>query len=226
VSTDNLAPGFIARSFVRGADYGEVLRHQVWLGSFDGPAMDRVLVPGLGPTAAGDDPLADVAAYAADTPHRDGTDRLLDFYARFYLADGVLVKVDRATMRVALEARAPFLDHDLVRFVTGLPSAWKLRGGTTKWLLRKAYRGILPPAILRRPKKGFGIPLAAWLKGPLQPLMADLLSAERLAAGGLFRPDEVQRLIHEHQAGADDHHKPLWTLMVWQMWQARTGATL
>ena len=225
VSTANFNPGFVARAFVRGADLPGVLRHQVWLGSFPPAALDRLLVPGLRPSDAGDHPLDDLAAWQAAGTHRDRWDRLSDFYARYYLADDVLTKVDRATMGVALEARAPFLDHHLVRWAASLPLSAKLRGCTTKWALRKAYTGVLPPRILRRPKKGFGVPLAAWLDGPLRPLVDRLLDPDLLRRQGLFEPDEVRLLVAGHRAGIDDHHKPLWTLLAWQLWAERTGVS-
>jgi len=226
VSTANFSAGLLARSFVRGADLPGLRRHQVWLGSFDPPGLERLLVSGLRPSDAGDDVMADLDAWQEAHPQHRREGRLGAFYARFYLADDVLTKVDRATMAVALEARAPFLDHHLVSWAARLPWSDKLRGRTTKWALRRAYAGVLPDAILRRPKKGFGIPLAAWLDGPLRPLVERLLDPGRLRREGLFRAEEVRRLVGEHRARRHDHHKPLWTLLAWQLWRERVGAVL
>ena len=226
VSTANFNPGFVARAFVRGADLPDVRRHQVWLGSFPPVGQERLLAPALRPSVSGDDPLDDLADWTAARTHRNHWDRLGDYYARYYLADDVLTKVDRATMAVALEARSPFLDHELVRWAVSLPQSARVRGRATKWILRRAYEGALPRSILRRPKKGFGIPMAAWLRGPLRSLVDRVLAPDRLRRQGLFEPKAVHCLVSEHEAGTDDHHKPLWTLIAWQLWAERIGAEL
>lgn len=107
---------------------------------------------------------------------RDDADALAGLYARFYLGDGVLQKVDRASMLHALEVRAPLLDPDVVALARTLPTHLKLRGRTTKYLLRRWAADKLPKAIVARPKKGFGVPMAAWLRGPLRRWMTDLLA--------------------------------------------------
>jgi asparagine synthase (glutamine-hydrolysing) len=99
-----------------------------------------------------------------------------------------------------------------------MPPSFKLGRKATKRLLKRAVQGRLPAPILARPKKGFGIPVASWLRGPLSPLMADLLGRDRLTRQGLFNPDEVERRVAEHQSGERDHRKPLWTLLMFQLW--------
>jgi asparagine synthase (glutamine-hydrolysing) len=136
----------------------------------------------------------------------------------FYMAEDILTKVDRASMAVSLETRAPFLDPRIGEFAASLPLEYKLRGNKGKYILKKAVEGLLPHSILTRSKKGFGIPVAAWLNGRLNPLMHDLLSPDRLKAQGLFEPHYVQTLIAEHEKGVASHHKQLWTLLVFQLW--------
>jgi asparagine synthase (glutamine-hydrolysing) len=121
-------------------------------------------------------------------------------------------------MACGLEVRAPFLDTELVDFVQSLPPSFKLGRNQTKRLLKRAAASRLPASILARPKKGFGIPVANWLRGPLGPLMNQLLGRERLERQGIFHPDHVARLIAEHQSGQQDHRKPLWTLLIFQLW--------
>jgi asparagine synthase (glutamine-hydrolysing) len=99
-----------------------------------------------------------------------------------------------------------------------LPSNYKYGRGQTKRLLKRAASGRLPASILDRPKKGFAIPVARWLRGELSPLLDQMLSPSRLERQGLFRPDEVARRIAEHKAGIRDHRKPLWTLLIFQLW--------
>jgi asparagine synthase (glutamine-hydrolysing) len=136
----------------------------------------------------------------------------------YYMAEDILTKVDRAAMAVSLETRAPFLDPRVAQFAAALPLEYKLKGSNGKYILKKAVEDLLPQTILDRPKKGFGIPIAEWLKGRLNSLMHDLLSPERLRDQGLFEPEYVQTLIREHETGRASHHKQLWTLIVFQLW--------
>ncbi len=147
--------------------------------------------------------------------------RSLRLYQETYLPEDILTKVNRASMACGLEVRAPFLDAELVNAIQQLPSCYKYGRGQTKRLLKKAASLRLPASILERPKKGFGIPVARWLRGPLAPLMKSLLAPDRLRRQGLFRPDEVARRIGEHLAGTRDHRKPLWTLLMFQLWHDR-----
>jgi asparagine synthase (glutamine-hydrolysing) len=140
------------------------------------------------------------------------------FYARGYLGDGVLTKVDRATMAVGLEARAPLLDTRVVEFACRLDPGLRMRGLTTKYLLKRAMRGLLPDAILDRKKQGFAMPIGAWLRDELRPLLEDTLSERRLAATGLLAPKPIRRLVDEHVRGRADHRKPLWTLLAFMLW--------
>jgi asparagine synthase (glutamine-hydrolysing) len=136
----------------------------------------------------------------------------------YYMAEDILSKVDRASMAVSLETRAPFLDPRIGEFAASLPLDYKLRGNKGKYILKRAVESLLPRSILTRSKKGFGIPVAAWLNGRLNNLMHDLLSPERLADQGLFESNYVQLLITEHEKGIASHHKQLWTLLVFQLW--------
>jgi asparagine synthase (glutamine-hydrolysing) len=97
----------------------------------------------------------------------------------------------------------------------------KLHGFTTKYILKRALAGVLPPEILARPKKGFGIPLGHWFRGALRPLMRDVLGADAIRRGGLFRPETVQRLLAEHESQQRDHRKKLYTLLAFQLWARR-----
>src|SRR5437899_2275961 len=121
-------------------------------------------------------------------------------------------------MAVSLETRAPFLDPRIGQFAASLPLDYKLRGSKGKYILKKSVEGLLPKTILARSKKGFGIPVAAWLKDRLNPLMHDLLATKRLKDQGFFEPAHVQTLMDQHEKGIASHHKQLWTLLVFQLW--------
>lgn len=157
----------------------------------------------------------------ADSTGADPTDAAMDVDTRLYLPDDLLVKMDRATMGNGLEARSPFLDHRLVEYATRIPSGEKVGWGQTKRILKHALRGILPDAILHRPKMGFGVPLAAWLRGPLRAVTADLLSSRRVTERGWFHPEKVCRMLAEHQAGSADHATPIWYLLMLELWHQR-----
>jgi asparagine synthase (glutamine-hydrolysing) len=136
----------------------------------------------------------------------------------FYMAEDILTKVDRASMAVSLEVRAPFLDPRVAQFAAQIPLEFKLKGSRGKHILKKAVEPFLPKNILQRPKKGFGIPIAEWLKHRLNPLMHELLEPTRLKNQGLFNEKFVQKLIFEHETNTASHHKQLWTLLVFQLW--------
>jgi len=124
-------------------------------------------------------------------------------------------------MACSLEVRAPFLDYEFVEFVMGLPSIWKLRGLTSKYILKKAMRNFLPHGIIHRKKKGFGVPIAKWVKGPLKDFFEDLLLPDRIKREGFLNPEYVSSLFQEHLLNKKDNRKQLWTLLVWELWVER-----
>ncbi|NIM92797.1 MAG: asparagine synthase (glutamine-hydrolyzing) [Anaerolineales bacterium] len=135
-----------------------------------------------------------------------------------YLPDDILTKVDRMTMAVSLEARAPLLDHRIVEFALNLPPSMKLRGLKTKMILRQAMSDYLPKAVLDKPKQGFSIPLKHWLRGPLKSLMTDLLSVDSIRRRGYFEPRCVINWISEHLDGRVNNSHRLWALIVFELW--------
>lgn len=144
--------------------------------------------------------------------------RAFHVYARQFMLDDILVKVDRCSMLHSLEVRAPFLGREVAEFVARLPLNCKLRGFKRKFLLKKAFARLLPPKILKRNKRGFQIPVSQWLRGKLKPMLMDLLAANRLRVQGIFSPEAVMALVDAHLSGREDLRKPLWTLLVFQLW--------
>jgi asparagine synthase (glutamine-hydrolysing) len=163
----------------------------------------------------------EITSYERGFPLKDKTTLLQYLDLKLYLQDDILVKVDRASMACSLEVRAPFLDHELVEFVMNLPSSLKLRPFTTKYMLKKATKKFLPKEIIQRGKKGFGVPIAKWVKGPLRELFGDLLAHNRIKKEGFFNPDYVTALFHDHLSNKRDNRKQLWTLLVWELWMNR-----
>lgn len=220
VSHKNLSFDYKAKRFVRAAELDPVERHHSWFGSFALDEQDNLLTRDVRETANADIYASARLAYE-NNPIHDDLARMQYLDVNFYLAEDILTKVDRSAMQVSLETRAPFLDPRIANFAFSLPMKYKLRGANGKVILKKAVEPMLPKAILDRPKKGFGIPIAAWLRGRLRYLLHDLLSPERLKEQGIFEPEYVDRLISEHEQGIASHHKELWTLLVFQLWSRK-----
>ncbi len=213
----NFSLDFKLKQFLRGAGVPLPLAHQRWLGSFSGAELTDLLVE---PPAV-DVEAEHLARAARLAPGADPLTRSLLLYQDTYLPEDILFKVDRASMACGLEVRAPFLDASLVDWVSALPASYKYGRGQTKRLLKRAVAGRLPGSVAGRPKKGFGMPVASWLRGPLGRLLDEQLGPDRLRAQGLFRADEVVRRVREHREGVRDHRKPLWTLLMFQLWHDR-----
>ncbi|MDX6696192.1 MAG: asparagine synthase (glutamine-hydrolyzing) [Blastocatellia bacterium] len=217
VKTKNLSFDFKARRFVAGAEFDEVARHHIWFGSFTPDEQEALLMPDAKRASDGDI-YASARRLVAEGDADNTVERMQDLDTQLYLAEDILTKVDRASMAVSLEVRAPFLDPRVAEFAASLPANYKLRGSTTKYILKKASAPLLPSFVTRRGKKGFGVPVAEWLKGRLRPLARDLLSPERIRKAGLFDADYVLRLQDEHERGQANHRKLLWTLLMFELW--------
>lgn len=146
--------------------------------------------------------------------------RVMDVDVNTYLPNDLLVKMDIATMANSLEARPPFLDQYLMEWAAGLPVRLKVRAGTTKYLLKKAVRGWLPSGLVTRPKMGFGVPLATWLRTELRESSWDVLTDHTARSRGLFRPAAVRELLLQHGNGRD-HANRIWALVQFELWCRR-----
>jgi asparagine synthase (glutamine-hydrolysing) len=214
VSHANLSLDFKLKKFIDGADRDALVQNEQWLGTFRGDELAGVLAS----FDAGAQQRLLAMFHAAAEGVADPLERVLRADRRFYLQDGVLVKVDRASMASSLEVRVPMLDHEVVRFANGLPGDRKLRGGRSKWLLREWAREHFPPSISERPKKGFGAPLGQWFRGPLRELVRDTLAPAAVARDGFFEPRVVERLVAEHERGSRDHRKRIFNLLTFTLW--------
>ena len=138
-----------------------------------------------------------------------------------YLPNDLLVKVDIATMAVSLEARSPFLDHHVIEFAASLPERLKLRRLTTKYLLKKVLRRLLPAENLDRRKMGFGVPIGHWFRGKMQPFLREVVLSDKALRRGFFKPEVVKQLVEQHTRSERDYSHQLWTLLMLELWFLR-----
>jgi asparagine synthase (glutamine-hydrolysing) len=149
----------------------------------------------------------------------DILDKLLYADTKTYLHE-LLMKQDQMSMAASIESRVPFLDHKLVEFTARMPREMKLRGGTTKWILREAMKGILPDKILTRPKMGFPVPVGRWFRREFRNIIDEYVLSERVKSRDIFDAQFVRRLVAEHNAG-ENHDERLWSLVNFEIWQRR-----
>lgn len=194
-----------ARRFAHRFDDDPVMCHVRWMSAVDLPDLARAL-PSLGRFI----PLSAQTKLPSDA---NEIERMLVLDFSTYMSASVLTKVDRASMAHSLEVRPPLLDNELIEFAMRMPAAFKLRGGTGKWLLKRAARGHVPDTILDRKKKGFGIPLARWLRGPLRGHVGDLMASSPIWQKAPLDRGVIQSWATEHQNKRRDHAKALWALI-------------
>ena len=211
-ATSYRGPAQRARRFVSGAALVPEAAYFSFVRLFD----DAQIADLLGAPA---DPNP-TAHFLARVPQdgRDLTAHLLDVNLTTYLPDDLLIKADRTSMAASLETRAPFLDHRLVELAAAIPSNHKLRGATTKAVLKAAARGIVPDDIIDRPKHGFGVPIGRWLREDLAPYARDILLDPAAQSRGLFQPGAVEALLSEHISGQRNHGGRLWLLLTLEWW--------
>lgn len=206
--------------FAHALAYAPEARNQALLGGLPPERLNSLLSARARAALTGFQPYGDIDAALTGCPSTEREARLIHRYCRLYLAGQNLANADRASMAVGLELRAPFLDHTFVEFVGRIPATLRLEGLTRlKRLLKASLADRLPPEILARGKKGFGVPLAAWFRGPLAPLLKETLAPARIEAAGVFDPVAVRRLVDAHLAGRD-HARALWALFVFERWRA------
>ncbi|MFL6209359.1 MAG: asparagine synthase (glutamine-hydrolyzing) [Pyrinomonadaceae bacterium] len=209
------------KRFLHAAALPTVERYMRWVSVLDRGAKAELYADDFRQQLNGHDPAALLAPWFASVNGAGVVDAALMTDTMTYLPNDLLVKVDIATMAVSLEARSPFLDHHVIEFAASLPEQYKLRGLTTKYLLKRVLRKLLPAENLNRRKMGFGVPITHWLRGNLQGFLRETLLSARSLRRGLFKPEQIARLVAEHTAGQKDHAPQLWTLLMLELWFQR-----
>ena len=221
VSTDKVSFDFKARRFVSGAELDGEDAH-FWWRAILSEAAKRDLYTSAFRERVSSTPTSELYR---EHFRRSGSDdplsRMLYADTRFYLPADMLTKVDRMSMANALEARSPFLDHELMELAARIPSAVKFRDRRKKYILKKALEPLLPRDILERRKAGFNVPVGAWLHGALGQRARAVLAPDRLSASGFFRPEAVRTLLDEHHERRVDHSFAIWGLLCFQLWYER-----
>jgi asparagine synthase (glutamine-hydrolysing) len=220
VKHTNFALPFKVLTFLKGASAPPPFNHALWMSSFSPREQFELLTPEAWLRGGeGREAYRAVLEGWQRSEAAEPLARATHLDAVTYLPNDILMKVDRASMRVALEVRAPLLAREIVEFAFSVPDAFRMRGTNGKRLLKDAARPWLPAAIIDRPKKGFGIPVASWINGPLRSMVLDTLAADNLKRGGLFNPQHVHTMLDAHAQKRADLRKPLWTLFVFELWR-------
>jgi asparagine synthase (glutamine-hydrolysing) len=197
-----------ARRFVASAALPLPERYLHWVGIFPPSLMTELLTD-----EDESDPVSHFQAYFDPAHDSDPIGQLLAVNMKSYLPGDLLVKTDRMTMANSLETRCPFLDHQLLEFSCSIPSELKLKGMTTKYILKRALQGIVPDKIIHRKKHGFGVPVGRWFRTSLKRYLHETLLSPEALQRGYFHESSLRRLIEEHQSGKRDHGHRLWALL-------------
>jgi asparagine synthase (glutamine-hydrolysing) len=209
------------KRFVQAASLSKVERYSRWVSVFDSQKKQDLYSEDFRQQTEDSAAAKVLGPWFAHANGSGIVDAALLTDIMTYLPNDLLVKVDIATMAVSLEARSPFLDHHVMEFAASLPEKFKLRGLTTKYLLKRMLKQLLPAENLDRRKMGFGVPIGHWFRGTLQPFLRETLLAEHSLKRGLFRPEAVRQLIELHTRGERDHSHQLWTLLMLELWFQR-----
>jgi len=207
-----------AKRFAAAASMTPIDRYLRWVSAFTEGAKSDLYSEAFKQTVAGRHSADILKPWFAKANGAGIVDATLLTDTMTYLPNDLLVKMDIASMAVSLEARSPFLDHHLMEFAAGLPEKFKLRGLTTKYLLKRVLKDLVPQENLTRSKMGFGVPIGHWFRGAMQPFLRQTLLSEKALGRGLFKPEAVRAIIDQHVAHKQDHSHRLWSLLMLELW--------
>jgi len=209
------------KRFVEAASLPKVERYLRWISVFDSQAKQDLYTDNFRQETQAQSAAGIIDPWFARANGSGIVDAALLTDIMTYLPNDLLVKVDIATMANSLEARSPFLDHHVIEFAASLPEKYKLHGLTTKYLLKRVLKKLLPAENLGRRKMGFGVPIGHWFRGELQPFLRETILSQSALKRGLFKPDAVKRLVELHTRSEQDYSHQLWTLLMLELWFRR-----
>jgi len=210
------------RRYLQGFDHNPELRHLRWMIFLSRENKESLYSKALIESLGGIEEIHKIEPFAGifqNLDHFDPISSELFLDLKTYLADDIMVKVDRMSMATSLEAREPLLDHKLVEFAFSLPGKWRVHGLRTKWIFKKTMERLLPRKNIYRPKEGFSIPIKQWLKEELKDLMLDYLNEKHVAGEGLFNFPFIEKMIKAHLEGRENYSHQLWALLVFEIWK-------
>src|SRR5436309_85910 len=210
-----------AQRFLDAASLSPVQRYLRWVSAFDEQAKLDLYSNDFRNETAAFSTVAFIEPWFAKANGAGIVDASLLTDTMTYLPNDLLVKMDIASMTVSLEARSPFLDHHLMEFAASLPEKFKLRRLTTKYLLKRVLKKLVPEKNLTRSKMGFGVPINHWFRGAMRPFLRETLLSDKALGRGLFKPESLRRLIDEHVEGRSAHEHRLWSLLMLELWFQR-----
>ena len=220
-----MAASFKFQRFLRAVDRPPAEMLMQWIGSFNyeeiSSAMKESKASGLLSAGTSEDAFDlydDLYQEYNAVQHKDYVTQLLSLFQRFYLPNSICNHSDKSSMLLSQELRSPYLDVDMMRFANALPLAMKYHGGKTKVILRRYLETGAPRSVSSRRKRGFTVPISAWLTTALKPWASDVLDPTQLHNDGLFNPTHIREMWDDHQAGKTNNGKPLWTILVFQTW--------
>jgi asparagine synthase (glutamine-hydrolysing) len=193
-------------------------RYVHWVGYFGQETKDQLYSPEFRASLNGHGPGEWIETLFEQARDLNPVEAAMSVDVQSYLPYDLLVKVDTTAMANSLEARSPFLDHEVMELAARLPVQLKVRGRELKYLLKRAFADVLPPENVNRRKMGFGAPVGPWFRGPLRPMLKDALLSERSFKRGYFQRDVVQRLVTDHLERRADHSFSLWNLLMLELW--------
>jgi asparagine synthase (glutamine-hydrolysing) len=209
------------KRFIRAASLPKVERYMRWVSVFDAETQAELYSDNFRRETFNASAAQFLQPWFTKANGAGIVDAVLLADTMTYLPNDLLVKVDIATMAVSLEARSPFLDHHVIEFAASLPEGLKLRGLTTKYLLKRVLTRLLPAENLKRRKMGFGVPIGHWFRGEMQGFLRETLLSEKALKRGYFKPEAVTRLVEQHTSGTRDYAHQLWTLLMLELWFQR-----
>lgn len=221
ISWNRISLDYKLRQFVRGAEETPERSHFAWKEIFTEEDKKELYSAQWLKARNGKDGFESFKILFDELGGGTELEKLLYVDQKTYLLDQFLVKSDRMSMAHALEVRVPILDHRLVEFAAEIPAHYKIRGLTTKWILRRLMKGRLPEEILTGAKKGFSPPIPRWIAGPLKPFVQEMLSESSVKKTGLIEPAFVKRILEEHWERKQDHHRRIWAILNFVLWHRR-----